>query len=211
MTKKILIIAGDPISINSEIIFKSWNKLSPFLKKKIIIISNFELLQAQFKKLKYSIKVKKIYSLNEVADRNILKVINISIKYKNPFKISNKNISKFVLDSLNLGHTLSLRKDVLGLINCPINKRVFNKKKIGVTEFLASKNLVRNNSEAMIIKSDKISVSPITTHIDIKDVSKKLKTSIIVNKIKTIDKWFKLKLKKTPKIGVLGLNPHNAE
>ena len=78
MTKKILIIAGDPISINSEIIFKSWNKLSPFLKKKIIIISNFELLQAQFKKLKYSIKVKKIYSLNEVADRNILKVINIS-------------------------------------------------------------------------------------------------------------------------------------
>ena len=74
MTKKILIIAGDPISINSEIIFKSWNKLSPFLKKKIIIISNFELLQAQFKKLKYSIKVKKIYSLNEVADKNILKV-----------------------------------------------------------------------------------------------------------------------------------------
>ena len=211
MTKKILIIAGDPISINSEIIFKSWNKLSPFLKKKIIIISNFELLQAQFKKLKYSIKVKKIYSLNEVADRNILKVINISIKYKNPFKISNKNISKFVLDSLNLGHTLSLRKDVLGLINCPINKRVFNKKKIGVTEFLASKNLIRNNSEAMIIKSDKISVSPITTHIDIKDVSKKLKNLIIINKIKTIDKWFKLKLKKTPKIGVLGLNPHNAE
>ena len=63
----------------------------------------------------------------------------------------------------------------------------------------------------MIIKSDKISVSPITTHIDIKDVSKKLKISIIVNKIKTIDKWFKLKLKKTPRIGVLGLNPHNAE
>ena len=199
MRKKILIIAGDPISINSEIIFKSWRKLSPSLKKKIIIISNFDLLQAQFKKLKYSIKVKKIYSLNEVADRNILKVINISIKYKNPFKISNKNISKFVLDSLNLGHTLSLRKDVLGLINCPINKHVFNKKKIGVTEFLASKNLVRNNSEAMIIKSDKISVSPITTHIDIKDVSKKLKTSIIVNKIKTIDKWFKLKLKKIKK------------
>ena len=82
MRKKILIIAGDPISINSEIIFKSWRKLSPSLKKKIIIISNFDLLQAQFKKLKYSIKVKKIYSIDEIVDKNILKVINISIKYK---------------------------------------------------------------------------------------------------------------------------------
>ena len=34
MTNKIIIIAGDPNSINSEIIFKAWKKISPKIKKK---------------------------------------------------------------------------------------------------------------------------------------------------------------------------------
>ena len=33
--KKILIIAGEPNSINSEIIFKSWKRLSKNIKKNI--------------------------------------------------------------------------------------------------------------------------------------------------------------------------------
>ena len=34
MNKKILILSGDPNSINSEIIYKSWKKISSALKKK---------------------------------------------------------------------------------------------------------------------------------------------------------------------------------
>ena len=37
--KKILIVAGDPESINSEIIFKSWRQLAR-LKKRIFVIAN---------------------------------------------------------------------------------------------------------------------------------------------------------------------------
>ena len=37
MMNKILIVAGDPNSINSEIIFKSWKKLNDNLKKKILL------------------------------------------------------------------------------------------------------------------------------------------------------------------------------
>ena len=36
MMNNILIVAGDPNSINSEIIFKSWKKISSNIKKKII-------------------------------------------------------------------------------------------------------------------------------------------------------------------------------
>ena len=36
--KKIVIIAGDPNSINSELIIKSWNKLSKTIKKKFILL-----------------------------------------------------------------------------------------------------------------------------------------------------------------------------
>ena len=58
MSKKIIIVFGDPNSINSEIIFKSWKKLSFIIKRKIYLISNFELLKKQFKILKYKIKLK---------------------------------------------------------------------------------------------------------------------------------------------------------
>ena len=40
---------------------------------------------------------------------------------------------------------------------------------------------------------------------------KKISTKLIINKIKTINKWFKEKINIKPKIGILGLNPHNAE
>ena len=48
--KKIILVTGDPNSINSEIIFKCWKNLSNKIKKKIVVISNIKLLQDQFKK-----------------------------------------------------------------------------------------------------------------------------------------------------------------
>ena len=37
MKKKIIIITGEPISINAEIIYKSWKKINKNLKKKSIL------------------------------------------------------------------------------------------------------------------------------------------------------------------------------
>ena len=51
MKNKILILSGDPNSVNSEIISKSWKKISKSLKRKIYFISNYNLLKAQFKKI----------------------------------------------------------------------------------------------------------------------------------------------------------------
>ena len=51
MKKKILIVTGDPDSINSELIFKIWKKLIIEFKKNLII-GNYELLKKQFKILK---------------------------------------------------------------------------------------------------------------------------------------------------------------
>ena len=61
--KKILIVAGDPESINSEIIFKSWRQLTRLKKKRIFVIANFELLTKQFKRLDYKIKTQKVKNI----------------------------------------------------------------------------------------------------------------------------------------------------
>ena len=60
MTKPIAIIAGEPNSISSEIIFKSWKLRKNYVHKPIFVIGNIKLLNLQKKKLKYQIKTKKI-------------------------------------------------------------------------------------------------------------------------------------------------------
>jgi 4-hydroxy-L-threonine phosphate dehydrogenase PdxA len=208
--KKIVILSGDPNSINSELIYKVWKKINKSIKKKIYLISNYDLLTKQFKKLKLPIKLIKVKNLNESPNINKLKIINVNLSFKDSFKVSNYQSSKFFLKSLNLAHKYSINGYIQGFINCPIDKKLLNKN-TGVTEFLASKCSIKDNSEAMLITNKKLSVSPITTHIDVKKISKTITSKKIIAKITTIESWFKKNLKIKPKIAVLGLNPHNSE
>jgi 4-hydroxy-L-threonine phosphate dehydrogenase PdxA len=210
MKNKIIIISGDPNSINSEIIFKSWKKINNSVKKKIYFISSYKLMVKQSKILKNSVKIIKVKNIYEKSKSIDLKVIDQNLKFKNAFKVPFPEVSKYVINSLNLGHKLGLNKNVKGIINCSIDKKIF-KKKIGVTEYLATKCKVKNNTEVMLIKSKKLAVCPITTHIDIKEVSKKINPNKIINKVKNIDLWYKKNFNQKPKIGILGLNPHNSE
>ncbi len=211
MKKKIILVSGDPNSINSEIIFKSWKKLSKRIKKNLFLISNCNLLKKQFKKLNYKIQITPVKNISETNDSKKLKVIDTNLNFVDPFKVSKKSSSKFVMESFKKAHKLSLNKNVLGLINCPIDKKLLDKKETGVTELLASYCKIKKNSEVMIIMNNKLMVSPITTHLDIKSVSKNINQKIIINKVTTINNWYKKFFKKKPKIGILGLNPHNSE
>ena len=81
---------------------------------------------------------------------------------------------------------------------------------MGITEFLAKKEKILGK-EAMLIYNKSLSVSPITTHIKIKNVSKKITKKIIIDKSLTINNFYKKRFNIKPKIGLLGLNPHNFE
>jgi 4-hydroxy-L-threonine phosphate dehydrogenase PdxA len=211
MNRKIVLVGGDPNSINSEIIYKCWKKLPNKIKKRIILISNYKLLKDQFKKLNYNIKLSNEQNLFKLNKSNELKILNIKLDYKDPFKVPLKSAKPFVLKSLDLAHKLALNKQIAGIINCPINKNLLGNKKIGVTEYLANKCLVKKNSEVMIIRNKELMISPITTHLDIRSISNKINKKLIISKINIINSWFKKKFKRQPAIAVLGLNPHNAE
>ena len=60
----------------------------------------------------------------------------------------------------------------------------------------------------MVIYNKSLSVSPITTHLPLKYVSKKIKKSKIISKVKTINSFWQKRFKKKPKIAITGLNPH---
>ncbi len=212
MKKVIGIISGDPESINSEIIAKAWRKKNSFGNLNILIIGNFLLMKKQFHKIGYKIKLEEINEIKSFNFKKRLGVYNVPLKFKNPFKIKKKNKEKYIKNSFNVAIDLITKKKIIGLINCPVNKKdlSFNKKINGVTEFLAKKEGVLGK-EAMLIYNKSLSVSPITTHIKLNSVTKNISRNKIINKTITINNFYIKKLKKRPKIVILGLNPHNDE
>jgi len=60
----------------------------------------------------------------------------------------------------------------------------------------------------MIIYNKHLSVCPLTTHLPIKYVSKRINQLEIINKVKLINNFWKEKFNKNVKIAITGLNPH---
>ena len=211
MTKPIAIIAGEPNSISSEIIFKSWKLRKRYIHKPLMVIGSIHLLNLQKKKLKYHIRIKKIKSNFNMKDLNgsKLPVYNVEYKQKKPFqKISNKS-NKYIFKSFDIAIDLIKNKKILGFINCPVSKEtLFKNKYQGITESLSKKAGVEGN-EVMLIYNKKLSVAPLTTHIPLRQVSNKINKSKIIKKVKIINNFYKKIFNKNPNIAVLGLNPHN--
>ncbi len=212
MIKKILLVSGDPNSINSEIIYKTWKRLNKKIKKNLLLIGNYRLLEKQFKLLRYNIKIFKLEDIDKKTKANYLNIIDVPVSFKDPFNISFSNSSNYVIKCLNLAHTIANTRKIKGIINCSINKKLLLKtKKKGVTEFFASKCKIKKNSEIMMITNSKFSVVPLTTHINLKDIHKSINTKLITQKITSLNLNYKILFGYKPKIAILGMNPHNGE
>ena len=60
----------------------------------------------------------------------------------------------------------------------------------------------------MLIYNKNLSVSPITTHLPIKLICKKISKQLIIEKTNLINNFFKQRLNIKPKIAITGINPH---
>ena len=196
----ILVVITEPKSIFLEILIKYF-KSSNFKKnkKKISIVGNIPLIKKEIKKNNYKIKINEILDITK-SKKSFINIININIKNK-------LKISSYISECFDKSLYILKKNKNVALLNGPVNKKNFLRKKyLGITEFLAKKTKSKN--PVMLIYNEKLSVSPITTHLPIKYVSKNINKSKIVKKVKSINSFFIKNLKKKPKIAVLGLNPH---
>ena len=207
--KPIIIVSGEPYSIFLEIFFKTL-KNNKFKKSLILIVSK-KLLTEQMKKLGVKMKInlinpKKIHF--DILDNKKINIIDVNFKFKKTFdEISDKS-NKYINDCFEIALDLLKKNTFSGLINGPISKKNFLKKKFfGITEYLANKTGKKNNA-VMLIYNKKLSVSPITTHLPLKDVHKNISPKKIINHVRLINKFYQKKFKKIPKIAITGLNPH---
>ena len=105
---------------------------------------------------------------------------------------------------------MAVNKKIKAFINAPINKVIFGNKFLGVTEYLAKKNNIQKK-EVMRIYNKKLSVVPLTTHLEIKNITNKITNNLIRSKMLTLNTSYVKLFKKKARIVVLGLNPHNSE
>ena len=208
MNNLIAIIAGEPNSINSEIIAKAWKKKKKL--RNIFVIGNYSILEKQILKLGISIPIKKINKFEDFKKEEKLFVLDVPLKFKSIFNVNSNEVKNYIFKSFDIAHKLAMNKKILGFINAPVDKKIFNNKYLGVTEYLAEKNKCKNE-EVMLIYNKKLSVVPLTTHIDIKKVTNKINFNLIKIKIIALNKFYLKLFKKKPKIAILGLNPHNGE
>ena len=206
--KPIIIVAGEPNSIFFEIYFKSL-KYKKF-KSAIILIASHNLIKLQMKKLNVKKKIRIIEFLDlkkYCFDNKKINLINVDFDQKKPFeKISSKS-NIYIKKSFDLA--IKILRDRISdkFINGPISKKFFLKKKyLGITEYLAHKTNTKNFG--MLIYNKNLSVCPLTTHLPIKNVSKKINKDLLHEKVKLIDSFFKKYFKQRPKIAITGLNPH---
>ena len=80
------------------------------------------MLKDQFKQLGYNRILKKVNSIDEDINTSELKIIDVKLSFKKPFKISDYNSSRYVIKLLSEGHKLGLRKDVAGLLIVQLTK-----------------------------------------------------------------------------------------
>ncbi|MDC0961550.1 4-hydroxythreonine-4-phosphate dehydrogenase PdxA [Candidatus Pelagibacter sp.] len=205
--KPIIIVAGEPNSIFFELFFKVIKKK---INSPIILIASKKLITKQAKILKKKINFDITNEFEIIQKKNNLKKINlidVDFKQSSGFsKITTKS-NHYIANCFDVAIKLLKNNVSNKFINGPISKKTFLKKKFnGITEYLANKT--NTKKFAMIIYNKNLSVCPLTTHLPIKYVSKKIDKSEIINKVKLIDNFWKKKFNKKVKIGATGLNPH---
>ena len=203
-------MAGEPDSVFFEIFFKTLN--SNKFKSSLVLIASHKLLKSQMKKFNFKKKIKILdfknlrnYDLS-TTDINLINVDYNFIKKIPRIKIAIEK-NNYIKKCFEVSFKILKSGFSYKFINGPINKSTFlNKKYLGVTEYIAAKFNI--NDVAMLIYDKETSVCPVTTHLPIKLVTKKINQRLIKEKTALIDNFFKKSIGIKPKIAVTGLNPH---
>ncbi len=212
MTQKknlpIAVSMGEPGGINIEIILNCVGKKN---LPKFFLISNPVWVIKCIKELKLKNKINIIHDVND-CKKNYINILPIKNNVKFGFKKSYTENVPAILESLNTAIKLVKKRRVAGLVTLPIMKKTLLKygfNYAGHTDYLGK---VSKRKPLMIMLNKKLKVAPLTTHIPLSEVNKKITK-------KSLDKALNIYLKSLefdfgisdPKIAVSSLNPHNGE
>ena len=205
MTEIVAITIGDINGIGIQILIDSWKKNK---------INNF-ILFCDYKYINTFLEKKNIYNEINIINFKVNNKIKIDRKRINIFTYKSKSLEDNTYKSLKYAYMFCKKNICIGILTLPLRKDLIkekiNSRFIGQTEYF--QNLDKKKSSNMILYHEKIIISPITTHIEVKNISKVISNkSFIYNQIFSL--WHSLKNDfniKNPRLILSGLNPHAGE
>jgi len=205
----IIIVAGEPNSIFLEIFFKSIENHR--YKNPLLLIVSQKLLEQQMIKLGFNFKINSInqyFNQFSKLDNKKINLINVDYRFDNCFEKISSRSNGYIKKSFEVALKIIHQNNFSKFINGPISKKSFLKGKIlGITEYLAEKTN-QKGKVGMLIFNKNLSVSPLTTHLPLKNVHKEISKQKIYMQVKLINNFYKKKFNKLPRIAITGLNPH---
>ena len=204
MLNIVAITIGDINGIGIEILINSLKKNKI---KKFILFTDIVRLERYFKKKNLNLKI------------NIVKKENNKIRLDynaiNIFSYNSTSNEDNTYKSLKYAYEFCIKKICIGIITLPLRTDLIKKKItrnfIGQTEFF--QKIDKKKYSNMILFHNKIIISTITTHIELKKVSKIISNKVFFsNQIRNLNKTLKIDFNiAKPKIIISGLNPHAGE
>ena len=203
---------GDGNGIGYEVIIKALAD-TRILDSFIPVIYGSSKIFGFYKKSIHEIDQMDTYVINSATDAKALKINIVNCLpenvYVEPGQASPES-AQCAIRSLECA-VEDLKQGIIDvLVTAPINKRAMSNEGFGFTghtEYLEKVFAV--NEVAMFMVSDTLKIGVVTGHIPLKDVSSAISKEKIISKLRLLN----ASLKKdfgidSPKIGVLGLNPH---
>ncbi len=208
---KLAITHGDVNGINYEIIIKAIkdNRLYELFTPIVYGLSKvvgYHRKNMHFSDFNYNIVRDARQAMTNHA--NIINISNQEIKIE--FGKSTQEAGRLAFEALELAVKDLKEKKVDVLITAPINKANIQSDQFrfpGHTEYLADRFGCK--SFLMLMVNDNLRIATVTGHIPIKEVANQLTESLISEKIGVLKQSLQRDfLINSPKIALLGLNPH---
>ncbi len=214
---KIGITMGDPTGIGPEIIIKVLSSGEVFQACLPVVFGDSEILLETIQRLGIEIHFEIIEEVPEKGFHTPQKLFLIpvsqlkvnSIQFGKPTKECGEAMVRYIEEAVQWVQ----RGKLDAITTCPINKRAINEAGYpfpGHTEFLA--HLAGVSKVAMMFVGSKWKVVLVTTHLPLKEVSKWIKSDLILKIILMTEEGLRRYFGVShPSIAVLGLNPHSGE
>ena len=212
ISKPIFVSLGDPSGIGPEVFLKAIKnpKIAQNLSR-IILVSSPKVIEQSIRTIGVQSKINLITDIKN-AKHDSINLINVDGCTDFVLGEPTLNNSEFIVDCLSKAADLAFTNSSC-LVTGPLNKSIIQKNVqnfTGHTEFLKRK--FNANEVLMYMTNGNLHLGILTTHIPLKEVANAISRDLIKNKYKLLHHGlvdiFKLS---SPKIAVLGINPHAGE
>jgi 4-phospho-D-threonate 3-dehydrogenase / 4-phospho-D-erythronate 3-dehydrogenase len=215
--KKLLLTMGDPNGVGPEIIISLWPLLNEELKRSIVIVGSFDVLNKALNMFSNdsSISIIKVKSLVEAFKSTQIEIYEAGC----PFELSDLNIGK-ICSKAGKASIHWVKEAVLdiqngladAMITAPLAKEAVEPTIPGFqghTEYIGE--MCGDPQPVLCLVHDKWVVAHVSTHVSLREACDRV-TEERISKVTTqLNELLIKRGVENPRIGIAGLNPHAGE